>query len=232
MFRLTRLRPPNGWSSVWWELLIVTIGVLIALWAEQFVSDMNARSQLSEFRKAANEEIATNLWAYRFRISQSPCIARRIEELESWRDDALASGGITPSVTGEISRPSLYTFRNATWGSRGNVVDHMALEERLNYAEVYAVIEGNSRTMMEERDAWRSLAAFNALPRLTPESAMRLNALLYLVRNLDQNIRLNYEQALDFGRRVKVSPDPGRRKRYLRPADPRFCQPFLNKSGD
>ena len=31
MFRMLRLKPPNGWHAVGWELLIVTLGVLVAL---------------------------------------------------------------------------------------------------------------------------------------------------------------------------------------------------------
>ena len=31
MFRLTKLKPPQGWKVVAWELAIVTLGVLLAL---------------------------------------------------------------------------------------------------------------------------------------------------------------------------------------------------------
>ena len=37
MFRLLRLKPPHGWNAVIWELAIVTLGVLIALAAQQLV---------------------------------------------------------------------------------------------------------------------------------------------------------------------------------------------------
>ena len=37
MFRLFKLRPPHGWNAVAWELGIVTLGVLIALAAQQLV---------------------------------------------------------------------------------------------------------------------------------------------------------------------------------------------------
>ena len=35
MFRLLKLRPPNGWNAAAWELAIVVLGVLIALGAQQ-----------------------------------------------------------------------------------------------------------------------------------------------------------------------------------------------------
>lgn len=43
MFRLLMLKPPHGWSAVGWELAIVTVGVLIALAAQQMVSWLTDR---------------------------------------------------------------------------------------------------------------------------------------------------------------------------------------------
>ncbi len=41
MFRLLKLKPPHGWAAVAWELAIVTLGVLIALGAQQIVEDIH-----------------------------------------------------------------------------------------------------------------------------------------------------------------------------------------------
>ena len=48
MFRLTKLEPPHGWNAVFWELAIVTIGVLIALGAQQFADSINRRSEVRQ----------------------------------------------------------------------------------------------------------------------------------------------------------------------------------------
>jgi hypothetical protein len=148
--------------------------------------------------------------------------------LEQWRDKALRDGGKAAPLTGEIGRPSIYSIRTATWESRGEVVTHMPLEERLNYAEIYAVIASNTLQMSDEREAWRSLSAFNGLDELDRASVMRLNELLFRAKSINNILRGNWTQALDFGNRLGVRPDPGRRRAYVsRLNDPQFCRSLL-----
>ena len=57
MFRLLRLNPPNGWHAVAWELLIVTLGVLVALGAQQLMERARDRRVAEQTRTAVVEEI-------------------------------------------------------------------------------------------------------------------------------------------------------------------------------
>ena len=41
MFRLLKLQPPHGWRAVMWELAIVTIGVVVALGAQQWAENFS-----------------------------------------------------------------------------------------------------------------------------------------------------------------------------------------------
>ena len=227
VFRLLRIEPPHGWRAVWWELGIVTLGVLIALFGEQLIGSINTRAQLAEFRRAADEELATNLFAYKLRVDQRRCISQRIAELEAWRDRAIANGGRALPLSRDISRPNIYSMRAATWDSRGQLIYSMTLDERLNYAEAYSSIASNADQMLDERETWRSLAAFNKVDQLDSASVMRLNELLYRAKSLNDIIARNFPMALDFGQRVGVRPAPGRRAAYLKPQDPRFCTPLL-----
>ena len=59
MFRLMKLRPPHGWPPVWWELGIVTLGVLIALAAQQMVEAVNNRRVANETRAASVRSLIT-----------------------------------------------------------------------------------------------------------------------------------------------------------------------------
>jgi len=45
MFRMLKLNPPHGWNSVAWELAIVTVGVILALAAQQWADNLNAHSK-------------------------------------------------------------------------------------------------------------------------------------------------------------------------------------------
>jgi hypothetical protein len=63
MRRLHLIKPPNGWPDFINELVIVVLGVLIALGAQELLNKWNARRDLDEFRSAVDQEIADNLAA-------------------------------------------------------------------------------------------------------------------------------------------------------------------------
>src|SRR5215213_8323134 len=83
MFRLLRLKPPHGWNAVAWELTIVTVGVLIALVAQQLVETLHDRSTAAETRKELTDEINSNLMSMVLRRTSEPCIERRLNELRA-----------------------------------------------------------------------------------------------------------------------------------------------------
>lgn len=84
MFRLLKLRPPNGWSAVGWELAIVTLGVLIALGAQQAVQTINDRENVAQLRSAFKGELADVRARWEHVRAQDRCTLRRIEALERW----------------------------------------------------------------------------------------------------------------------------------------------------
>ena len=82
--RLRFLRPVHGWHGFVTELAIVVLGILIALTAQQAVDAWHWRGEVSEFRLAMDDELGYNLGAYEERLSQSPCINRRFDQLDRW----------------------------------------------------------------------------------------------------------------------------------------------------
>lgn len=83
--------------------------------------------------------------------------------------------------------------------------------------------------MGDEKETWKSLAAFNRLRELDSGALMRLSELLYRARTSNAILTGNFAQGLDFGNRVGVKSDPGRRRVYFQRyrADRNFCQPLL-----
>ncbi len=91
MFRLMRLKPPNGWSAVVWELAIVTIGVLMALAAQQWVEGLSWRARTTASKAQIREELGrhyTNAVEWR---ATYPCIDAQIGLLRT----RLRSSGAT-----------------------------------------------------------------------------------------------------------------------------------------
>ena len=80
MFRLMKLKPPHGWGAVAWELAIVTLGVLIALGAQQVVETIHWRSEMRDFRTAVKAEISDNLATYTYRKDTNRCLVARARE--------------------------------------------------------------------------------------------------------------------------------------------------------
>jgi hypothetical protein len=83
MMRLLRLKPPHGWNAVAWELAIVTLGVLIALAAQQLLSDITDRRTAFETRGEVADELNSDLMSLALRQSAEPCIDRRLTELRA-----------------------------------------------------------------------------------------------------------------------------------------------------
>ncbi|MDQ3143790.1 MAG: hypothetical protein M3Q57_02775 [Pseudomonadota bacterium] len=81
MFRLLKLKPPNGWSAVAWELGIVTLGVLIALGAQQWVEGRSSTAKARLAAAAIRNELADHYyWSVEWRVV-SPCVIAQIDEL-------------------------------------------------------------------------------------------------------------------------------------------------------
>ena len=59
MFRLMKLKPPHGWSAVVWELGIVTLGVLIALAAQQIAESLSWRQKVDAALGDMNDELGS-----------------------------------------------------------------------------------------------------------------------------------------------------------------------------
>lgn len=82
MFRMLRLKPPNGWNAVGWELAIVTVGVLVALGAQQLANDWNAkrnaRAAIAAIRTEVGDDYASSV---EWRVVQ-PCILAQIDRLQ------------------------------------------------------------------------------------------------------------------------------------------------------
>ena len=82
MFRMLKLNPPNGWRTVVWELAIVTLGVLIALAAQQWAEERSWRAKVGQSQAAIRDELAKHYsWSVEWRVV-SPCVISQIDSLQ------------------------------------------------------------------------------------------------------------------------------------------------------
>ena len=118
MFRLLRLKPPHGWNAVAWELGIVTLGVLIALAAQQFVESRQWRSEVVAERASLLQEASDALGVVAARNAQVPCVDRRLAEIRTVLERHRR--GEPLGLVGEIAHPNQQTATRGTWAPRNS----------------------------------------------------------------------------------------------------------------
>jgi len=195
MFRLLKLKPPNGWNAVGWELAIVTLGVLIALGAQQAMESLNWKREVAGFRDAVHDEIETNLHSYPYRAVQKQCIKRKLDELQAWLDGWRAGRGV--KLSGPIGVVASRVIRTSVWDSTDpGVIAHVPRDERIEYSFLYSEFANNEVHRLDERETWFNLQAFDGASVLDHQDQMRLQGLITRARLRDDRIDNNADRFL------------------------------------
>src|SRR5437899_2589865 len=124
------IHKPKPWHGLWEflkEYLIIVIGVLTALGAEQAVEVVHDRARAAETRELIRGELELNLARLRSRVDLRACVARRIDELQALLDGAADNPAIvTPRW---IGRPSFWSMQTHRWQAAAQA-GHAALLDR------------------------------------------------------------------------------------------------------
>jgi hypothetical protein len=109
MFRLLRLKPPHGWKAVAWELAIVTLGVVIALGAQQWAEGLDWSGKVAATKRALRAELQEHYgYAVEYRMVY-PCLAAQVARL---KERVLVSGSeINPAPMFSETDGSHYVIR-------------------------------------------------------------------------------------------------------------------------
>jgi len=215
-----KLKPPHGWNGVSWELGIVTVGVLIALGAQQIVDDFHWRSEVHELRKAVRAEISWNLATYTYREDQNRCVAARLDELQRWLGSWRA--GTPLKLVAPIARPTALVVRTTVWDSRDpETFSRMPLSEKLDYGGLYTQFANAEVHRLDERATWIELGDYDGATELDHHDLMRLQGLISRAR-----LRLRWITG-NAGRFTKRAADIG-----IQPvSDPTWPAPEQNICG-
>jgi hypothetical protein len=221
---VARLRAQD-WVSVAIELMIVIVGVLIALGAQQLVDDMHWRRELGDFRKAVRAEVSNNLATYTFRSKEDRCVQARLDELQQWLDSWRA--GRPLSLTGRIGIPTSLVVRTGVWDSRDAATfSRMPLAERLNYSGLYGEFANNEVHRLDERAAWIELADYDGASELDHDDLMRLQGLITRARLRLLRMTTNFERFVKRADEIGLKPvaDP-----TWPPPGTDTCSPILER---
>jgi len=115
MFRMLKLQPPHGWLAVSWELVIVTVGVLIALGAGQIVEDVDWKQKAAISQRSISQELAEDAGVLDERTMQAPCLEGSLHDLKQIVHSARRSGRIGDVEA--ITPPAFRPLATTAWDS-------------------------------------------------------------------------------------------------------------------
>jgi hypothetical protein len=202
-------KPWHGWREFLKEYVIIVVGVLTALAAEQSVGTIHNRMRAAEARELIRGELEFNLARLRSRIELRGCVQRRIEEVQTLLDGAAENPAIiTPRW---IGRPSFWSMQTHRWQASAQAGEAALLnrDELEAYGLEYTQLRVFEEDLATEQTDWAKLRTLEHLRRLDAQSAFELNATLQDARYRDWRAMRQAEQILDRAQamRLRVVPN-------------------------
>jgi hypothetical protein len=197
-------KPWGNWREFLREYLIVVVGVLTALGAEQLAEWLHWRHEVSETRRALNAEVAYDLASAEWHATMAACKLKRLDALDQWRESLQA--GHPLNLKGPTEPPELL-YLTATWrGANGNALAQLPVEERNSYAVYYDLIQVFSDVSKEERTLWASLAKSTYYSRWTESQIVQIRADIEALRKMNRVYPINMPPLIASAKRVDVTP--------------------------
>lgn len=221
-----KLKPAHGWRDFLGEIGIIVIGVLIALGAEQVVEAVRWREEVGSLRLALDHELGRDLGVYAEEMAQRRCVDRNFVDLERFYRDSAT--GRRDTFLRPIGRPAYFNSYFSVWDERGgNITQHLPLDVRIKYSELYDEFRNNETVRLSEREVWRSLAQFDGVEPLDHGDRMRLRELLTRAEQLNASTTANYDYILKIARPLGVQSIRDSIGFHLPYMDD-FCRPLLS----
>jgi hypothetical protein len=217
-FRL--LKPPHGWNQVAWELGIVTVGVLIALGAQQVVEDIHDRREVGQLRSALRAELADNRSRWEHMRASDPCTLQRLNAIDRWLATAPPKAKLANSY-----RLFLWNMHSSAWdlAKTSPATTDIPLQERLTYASLYGAIDNWRLFLDEENKNARAISTLMATAD-QPQNRAQLPALVAQARILLQRRKFNYDYFFKRFDRLRIVPDES--ELTVAVNDRRLCEPL------
>jgi hypothetical protein len=185
-------KPVHGWRELLSEIGVIVIGVLIALAGEQAVEAYHWHEDVSEASATLDGQLQDAMFAATERTMISDCIDQQIASLQA----IVAGRGRTPPLWLPINaRP----WSTSAWQSitASNVLGHMTIEDRLNYAGAFGMIDALRGWNREEFDLWSDIGTLEVPSVLSDTARDRLQSDLARVSKLNMVISVSSQQLID-----------------------------------
>jgi hypothetical protein len=185
-------KPWQGWREFLREYVIVVVGVLTALAAEQAAEALHWRHLVGEAREEIAGELGEGLGQAELRVRTLECVDRRLSDLQAAVEAAALTGRLPP--TGRPGTPPLFTWSTGAWESAvsSGASSHIAPAEHQGYVGVYGFIRRIDELNRHEAEIWTALYGLAGPGRaIAPDEASQFRARIGEARLANRLIALS-----------------------------------------
>jgi hypothetical protein len=155
-------KPIHGWKAFVGEIAVIVIGVLIALSAEELITEYNWERRLERTEQALEAEAADSSFILIEQLVTAPCVVAQIDQVREHLLDpakaALPLPRLDTPIGPMVIRAPTRAFTFGAWQAAisDGTVPHMDGEQQADTAEVYAQQESLDALMGETDNLrWR-----------------------------------------------------------------------------
>lgn len=167
-------KPVHNWREFLTELGTITLGVCIALAAEQTVEWLHWRAQVQEARGVIATELAGNLSNGIRRMRTEHCTEQRLDTLAQVVDAASRSGTLPP--VGDIGVPPLSQWTSGAWDSvvASQTATHFPRQQLAELAVIYGFVRKADGLNLADANSWAELHTMVGRCRLREPRGLRV----------------------------------------------------------
>ncbi len=197
-------KPWHGWREFLKEYLIIVVGVLTALGAEQVVAKARDAQLAQETRATARAELKGTFAAFANRRATQTCIDRRLDEVAR-----LLAASERPDYRPPtwIGRPQEAVYSSASWdaAAQGGRVALLSQNEQAAFGKVYSGLHDLAGLQRDEQKAWADIRQLEDQPHLDPQMRASVRSALQQARLANWNVRVDFEQSAVMAERLGVA---------------------------
>jgi hypothetical protein len=211
-------KPVHNWREFLVELATITLGVCIALAAEQAVEWFHWRDKTSYATDQIQRELNDNMYYSMERIMVEDCIRHRIDDLEQ---RLLSSGEkwtpVAPAGTVGVQAGNVVAVPTRIWSDiawtaavADTSVTHFDRERLTTYARIY----GNTRQAREQnQQEFAGMAQLNVLLKpvmLSNDKKVELIGIIESERIVNHSLALDASRILGGWKSIGLDPEQAR----------------------
>jgi hypothetical protein len=231
------IHKPKPWHSFrefLKEYLIIVVGVLTALGAEQVVETLHHRSEVAEARHALDAEVSFDLASFEFaRGAQMACMDQRLDEFARWRQSwetgtPLRLRSPLPIIPGVVFRTSVWRVASVA------ALAQMPFQARVDYGKFYDFVAVAEQQETHESETWRDIMRLAHARRLDDEQRLRLDNDIDELRRSSRGFAGRERFVTGYARALKLKPSTDAAARFqveFGDAVRDFCRPILPAPG-